>query len=273
MPMRLGIALEGGGARCAAQAGALMALGEMGIVPMAYAGCGAGALVAALAACSMLKEKTVTDFGAAVRQSATLRNGVLNRRLRERFEGMLLRDAHGLALPTVDMESGAVQVLSSMLPVRPDPRPWSRQALVGAAVRYAMATPGVLPPMAWRGRRLCGGGQLRGTLPTLLRAMGAEHVLCIRVLDAGCAQHETRAAAQALCSHAMVVAPPPGVDMMVTIGNYEPGRGVLDQGTIAPLLEVGKIAAVKALPTLEALIGSRVGKIVLFPGMDARAQS
>lgn len=268
MAGRLGIALEGGGARCAAQAGALLALHEMGIRPQLFAGCGTGALVAALAACGMLDDEAVKTFAKAARWHAASRNRITNRRLRAQFGAIPLRDAQPLAMPTIDMETGAVQVLSSMLPVKPDPRPWSRQSLVSTAVRCAMAAPGVLPPVAWRAHRLCGGGQLRGTLPTILRAMGAEQILCIRVLDAGCAQYETYPGAQALCAHAMVAMPPPPCDLVITVGGYAPGAGVLDAKTVPALFEAGRTAAIKALPAIEALTGSRAGKIVLFPGAE-----
>lgn len=266
--MRLGIALEGGGARCAAQAGALSAFAEAGIRPDLYAGCGAGALVAALAASDLLIEETAMDFTRALHYNAMLRNTLLNRLLRAQFGGMAMRDIRSLAVPAVDMESGAVQVLSSMLPVRPDPRPWSRQSLVSTAIRASMATPGVLPPVTWRGRRLAGGGGLRGTLPTILQAMGADHIVCIRVLDAGCAQFEKHPAALALCAHALIAAPPPRCDIMITISGYTQDKGVLDVRTAHMLYASGKVAGRKAVHQLEMLTGNRNGKILLFPGPE-----
>lgn len=268
MAMRLGIALEGGGARCAAQAGALLALHEMGIRPSLYAGCGAGALVAALAACDMLSEEAIRPFAKAARWHAASRTRIINRRLRAQFGAIPLKDARPLAMPTIDMQSGAVQVLSSMLPTRPDPRPWSRQSLASTAVRCAMAAPGVLPPVAWRAHRLCGGGHLRGTLPTILRAMGADQMVCIRVLDAGCAQYETHPAALALCAHAMVAMPPSAYDMIISVEGYAPHVGVLDTRTVSALFEAGRAAAIRALPSLELLTGNKAGKIVLFPSAE-----
>lgn len=263
--MQLGIALEGGGARCAAQAGVLAALLEAGIRPACYAGCGAGALVAALAATDALTEEAVRDFERAVTKNAFLRNHRLNAKLRARFESQAIRGLMPLAMPAVDLESGAVQVIASMLPVHPDPRPWSRQALLSTAVRAAMATPGALPPVSWRGRTLSGGGMLRGTLPTILRAMGAERIVCIRVLDAGCAFHEETPAALAICAHAVIAAPPPLCDMMIAVTGYAPDKGVLDKRTVGPLFEAGRAAARKAMPALVALTGMKSGKILPFP--------
>jgi predicted acylesterase/phospholipase RssA len=266
MRVRLGVALEGGGVRCAAQAGALLALAEAGIRPALYAGCGAGALVAALAATGQLNPKTIVDFARVAALPGCLRERALNKRLHARFGETTLRDARHLAMPTVDLENGAVQVLSSMLPIGPDPRPWSRQALLGGAVRAAMAAPGVLRPLHWRGRRLSGGGQLRGTLPTLLGAMGAEETLLIRVLDAGCARHEIRPEALAMAAHAVVAAPPPRCGLLIQVGDYAPGRGVLDARAAQALLDMGYLAGKQALPRLQSLLGRHGGKILPFPG-------
>ncbi len=266
--MRLGIALEGGGVRCAAQAGILEALYASGIRPMYFAGAGTGALVAALAASDRLTEETALLMAGTAHRNASLRNMALQSRLRAQFGGMALRDAQPLAMPTVDLETGAVQVLASMLPSGPDPRPWSRQALLSGAVRAAMAAPGVLPPMGWRGHRLMGGGFLRGTLPSLLRAMGAERVIVLRVLDAGCAQHEYHPAAQALCAHAMVMAPPPHCDLVIAVDGYGPGQGVLDRRAAKVFFDAGKRAAMKAMPAVEMLTGMGNGKILLFPGAE-----
>jgi predicted acylesterase/phospholipase RssA len=266
MQMRLGVALEGGGVRCAAQAGALLALAEAGIRPALCAGCGAGALVAALAATGQLNKKQILDFAKVAAWPGFLRERALNKRLRARFGEATLRDARHLALPTIDLETGAVQVLASMLPIGPDPRPWSRQSSLGGAVRAAMATPGVLRPLHWRGRRLSGGGQLRGTLPTLLTAMGAQETLLIRVLDAGCAKHEIRPVALAALSHAVVAAPPPRCGLLIQVADYAPGRGALDVRAAEMLFEMGYQAGKQALPRLQSLLGRLGGKILPFPG-------
>ncbi len=265
MVIRIGVALPGGGMRCAAQAGVLIKLFEMGIRPAYYAGCGAGALVAALAATDALSDKQVETFSKAARYNARCRALTLERLLRKTFGAVPLREANGLAMPTIDLETGAVQVLASALPVIPDPRPWSRQAMIANAVRASMGTPGVLAPVNWRGRKLSGGGSLRGTLPTILRAMGAERIIVIQTMDVGCAQIETHPAALALCAHAMVAAPPPACDMLISVSGIMPGCGVLDTKTARPMLEAGKLAGIKALPGLEMLMGPQLGKIVPFP--------
>lgn len=267
MALRLGIALEGGGMRCAAQASALMTLIQAGIQPSCYAGCGAGALIATLAAGGELSERALRPFYAAASYHASLRNVRLNRCLRNQFGNLILRDMPSLAMPTMDLETGVVQVLASVLPMRSDPRPWSRQALLSSAVRAAMATPGVLPPINWRSRMLMGGGQLRATLPAILHAMGADVSICIRVLDAGCALHETNSAALAVCAHAMVAAPPHHYDLLMTMGNFEKGHGVLGRQDVQALYDMGRIAAQKMIPCVKAITGQLGAKILQFPGM------
>lgn len=267
MALRVGIALEGGGMRCAAQAGALMVLMQAGIQPACYAGCGTGALIAALAASGELSEKALHPFQAAASYNALFRNMRLNRCLHNQFSNLILREMPPLAMPTVDLETGIVQVLASMLPIRSDPRPWSRQALLYTAVRAAMATPGVLPPVNWRSRMLAGGDLLRNTLPAILHAMGADVSVCIRVLDAGCAQHETKPAALAICANAIVAAPPHHYDLLMTLGNYEKGYSVLGKQDVQALYGMGMVAAQKMMPSVKVITGQLGAKILQFPGL------
>lgn len=263
--MRLGIALEGGGVRCMAQVGVLLTLLEAGIRPFAVAGCGAGALVAAMTASGTLSENAAKDFAKSAYRFTRLRAASVDSRLRAHFGGHSMREMGPVALPSIDMETGVVQVLSSVLPIRPDPRPWSRQALITTAVRASMAAPGAMPPVSWRSRRLLGGGQLRNTLPELLLAMGAERLITVRVLAAGCGQAETRRAALCLCAHALVAPEPPPADLVITIGGYERGSGVLSRRDAAAFLAAGRMAGMRALPQVRRLLGEERGKILSFP--------
>lgn len=267
MASRLGIALEGGGMRCAAQAGALAAMLAAGLQPSCFAGCGAGALVAAIAATGEITDDILQAFKGAASYNALMRDARINGALQNHFGGRALREARPLAMPTVDLETGIVQVFSSVLPERPDPRPWSRQALLSGAVRAAMATPGVLKPVRWRGRVLSGGGQLRNTLPGLLQAMGADVTVGIRVLDAGCARFETHPAALALCAHAMAGSPSYSYDLLIPISNFEKSQGVLEKQDMRALFALGQSAAICLLPRIKALSGQVGAKILQFPGM------
>lgn len=267
MAVRLGIALEGGGMRCAAQAGVLSTMITAGIQPMCFAGCGAGALVAAIAANGEFTEKMFHTFQGVSSYNALLRNARINSCLQNHFGNRVLREAQPLAMPTVDLETGVVQVFSSVLPERPDLRPWSRQALLSGAVRAAMASPGVLKPVRWRGRILSGGGQLRNTLPSLLQAMGADITVCIRVLDAGCAQYETHPAALALCAHAMSGSPTYNYNVLIPVTGFNKTQGVLEKQDLKALFHLGQASANNALPRIKALTGQVGAKILQFPGM------
>lgn len=267
--MYLGISLEGGGMRCMAQVGLLLELEAAGIVPDMYTGCGTGALVAAMAASHTLSEAAAMEFSKSAHGNARLRAMSIESRLRTHFGGHAMREAEPLALPSLDMETGNQQVLSSILPARPDPRPWSRQALITTAVRASMSPPGLMPPTTWRTRRLIGGGQLRDALPGLLLAMGATRILTVRVLDVGCVQAETDPQALSICAHAIEAPLPPHTDMLIVIGGYENGSGVLCRKNAQAYLEAGQLAARKALPQIQRMLGREKGKIVAFPGLKS----
>jgi predicted acylesterase/phospholipase RssA len=253
--------------RCAAQAGALTVLIAAGVQPSCLAGCGAGALVAAIAANGEFSKEMLQTFKGVACCHALIRDAKINSCLQNHFGNRVLREIRPLAMPTIDLETGIVQVFSSILPERPDPRPWSRQALVSGAVRAAMAAPGVLKPVRWRGRILAGGGQLRNTLPGLLDAMGADITVCIRVLDAGCARYETHPAALALCAHAVAGSPVYNYNILIPIEGFDKTQGVLEKQDIRTLFQLGQVAAISAVPRIKSLTGQAGAKILQFPGM------
>ncbi|MDR1599328.1 MAG: patatin-like phospholipase family protein [Oscillospiraceae bacterium] len=207
----LGIALEGGGARCAAQAGALAALADKQAAPDLIAGCGCGAWVAALFAMGARSEglrsavrdiKQAGDWmlrqrGAGWRLFARGRidgQGILPMRRVEKalrwqtLDTKLTDVSMPLAIPTWDVESGEEQLLSSRLPDKPSSMAWNRQATLAQAVRAAMTAPGFCEPVVWRGRLLTGGMSHWATLPDALRDLGADRILRVRVVtlkDAG----------------------------------------------------------------------------------------
>ncbi|GHU74490.1 hypothetical protein AGMMS49992_16090 [Clostridia bacterium] len=202
----LGIALEGGGVRCAAQAGALAALAEKRVAPDIIAGCGAGAWVAALYAMgargdglrtAMRDIKQAGSWMTRIRPAGWRlfahgrvdKLGLLNMSRVERIlrwqtqEAKLADLPMPLAIPTWDVESGEEQLLASRLPERPSAMAWNRQATVAQAVRAAMTAPGFCEPAIWRGRMLTGGMGHWQTLPDALRDLGADKILRIRVVS------------------------------------------------------------------------------------------
>lgn len=213
----IGLALEGGGVRCAAQAGALAALSELGFAPDVIAGCGAGAWVASLYALGARGPellRAVRDVRQAgswmVRSSGRLRwmitghlpaTGFFSLERAQRMLRWQSMDAplQDMALPLAvlawDVDSASIQVLASMLPQQPTLYAWSRHGTVSQAVGASMAIPGLAAPVLWRGRRLAGGSFLWPSLDPALEAMGATRTLRLRVLSAGDARDDLLAIA------------------------------------------------------------------------------
>ena len=251
--------------RCAAALGVLKALEENGVEPYAYCGCGAGAAVAAMGACGVPPEAAIAAFHGCVR-FGRVRMHALFHALEACFGNGAICERGRLAVPTADLETGTLRVYASMLPVRPDPHPWSRQAELVRAVLAAMALPGAIAPVLIRERALVGGGMLRYALPQLLRAMGADTVLCVRTVGFAGACSEKKAAAQAVRAAALFSPAPTGIDIMLSLENKLDGYGVLETVAMRPLLHTGREAARTALAALALLNAKQSGRIVRFPG-------
>ena len=262
--MRLGVAFEGGGARCAAELGVLRALARAGVEPYAFAGCGAGAIAAAAGALLLPPEVCLARFKGCARHGR-----VRALALRSALEACFPGEIYGswrLAVPAADLATGSARVYASQFPLLPDPRPWSRQAALSQALLAALSVPGALPPAELRGRRLAGGGMLRALLPALLRAMGAERVLCVRVVGAEEACAERGRQAQAVRAAALLSGPPRDADWTLALENKCAPFGVLDARAMDALFETGCAAAAAALPALWRQEPRPRGKILRFPG-------
>ncbi len=263
--MRLGVAFEGGGARCAAELGVLRALARAGVEPYAFAGCGAGAVAAAAGALLLPPEICLARLKGCAR-----RGRVRLLALRSALESCFPGEIYGswrLAVPAADLSTGTARVYASQFPLRPDPRPWSRQAALCEALLAAMSVPGALPPAELRGRQLAGGGMLRALLPALLRALGAERVLCVRVVGAEETRAERSRQAQAVRAATLLSVPPQDADWTLALENKCAPFGVLDTRAMDALFETGYAAAAAALPALWRQEPRPRGKILRFPGM------
>lgn len=211
------MALEGGGVRCAAQAGALSALSELGFVPNVIAGCGAGAWIAALYALGargsdlLRMVQDVRQAGSWIaRPSGGIRWMITGRLPKMGFfsleraqrilrwqstDALLQETSLPLAVLAWDVDGASVQVLASVLPQQPTLFAWSRYGTISQAVGASMALPGIGTPVLWRGRRLVGGSFLWPCLDPALEAMGATRILRLRVLSAGDAREDLLAIA------------------------------------------------------------------------------
>lgn len=269
MRVRLGVAFEGGGTRCAAEFGVLRALEKAGVEVYAFAGCGAGAAAAAAGACGLAPEMCLTRLRRCVRLG-NVRERALRSALCDCF-GYGEIYGHGrLAVPAFDLGTGGARVYASMFPVRPDPHPWSRQARLSGALLAAMAVPGVLRPVELGGRRLAGGGMLRALLPQLLLALGADRVLCVRVAGGEGNRAERGKSAQAVRAGALFSPEPACADWTLALENKCASAGVLDAHGTDALFEAGYNAAASTLPALCRQRPAPIGKILRFPGTQVK---
>ena len=123
------------------------------------------------------------------------------------------------------------------------------------------------PPAELRGRQLAGGGMLRALLPALLRALGAERVLCVRVVGAEETRAERSRQAQAVRAATLLSVPPQDADWTLALESKCAPFGVLDTRAMDALFETGYAAAAAALPALWRQEPRPRGKILRFPGM------
>jgi predicted acylesterase/phospholipase RssA len=279
--LMLGIALEGGGARCAAQAGALAALADKHVAPDVIAGCGCGAWVAALYAMGARSEglrSAVRDIKQAGdwmirRRAAGWRmfvhgradgQGILPMRRIEKalrwqtLDTKLADVGMPLAIPTWDVESGEEQMLSSRLPEKSSALAWNRQATLAQAVRAAISAPGFCEPAVWRGRTLTGGVSHWATLPDALRDLGADSILRIRVLTLkdACLDPLTMASCSRL---------PRGEDGDGLLNIRLPaGSKLLDCANVELYFDIGYKAALAARPIVAKPSVKAGGKILPF---------
>jgi len=281
----LGVALEGGGARCAAQAGVLAALCEKGLAPEAAAGCGGGAWVASLYALGLRAEglkRLCRDmrqvgpwmlgtrlvglqmlFRGRVPQQGLLSGKRMLRVLRWQTMDAQMRDARiPLAVAAWDMDSAEEQMFSSVLPEKPSSLSWNRQISMAQAVAASCAVPGLVRPLIWRGRPMTGGTTLWMALEDALRDLGATSVLHVRV--ATLRDGSTDAAAIALSAglpRDMAGEPDAPNVLRVPL----PARaGLLDFADCDRWFEAGYQACLHMLPRLALPLGRREGKVLPF---------
>jgi NTE family protein len=178
-PLRIGVALSGGGAAALAHVGVLEELIAAGIPVHCVAGTSAGAMVGAayaadrLAAfrdtmCSLTRRRVLSLFDPTWPRSGLLEGRrsleLVRAHLGERIEGL----SRPFAAVATDLRSGAEVVL--------------REGDVFEAIRASIAIPGLFTPQRWRGRLLVDGG-LTNPLPVdVARQLGAQFVIAVSVL-------------------------------------------------------------------------------------------
>lgn len=181
VPLKIGVALSGGGAAGMAHVGVLEEFAAAGLVVSCVAGTSAGALVGAAFANGQLKEFRETMCG--LTRSRVLRlfdpiwpqSGLLEgRRSLELVRPYLGTTIESLAIPfaavAADLDTGEEVVL--------------RSGSVAEAVRASIAIPGLFTPQRVGSRILVDGGLVNPIPADVARTLGADFVIAVSVLQA-----------------------------------------------------------------------------------------
>ena len=287
---RLGLALGGGGLLGVAHVGVLEVLEENGILPGVVTGTSAGAFVAALYTAGLepqalrslaLKLSREDLFSWNFTFCSFLR--VLLRNLRdllgslditplgllsgsriaayvERVTGVksMAKILNPVGLVAVDLLSGNRAIFTNRERLPPAPGAvYVRGAPLGLAVRASTAIPGVFEPVPYRGMLLADGGLLEIVPAATARLLGAKIVVAVR--------HDSQKMESRPESIVQVIMR--GLNIMsekglkqdlewsdLTIVTPAVNAGLSDFGKIPELLEMGRAAAVRALPELKRLV-------------------
>ena len=172
---QVGLALSGGGARCFAQIGALVALEEEGLHPCAIAANSSAAILGALYASgnaakdveSIVRAIDYSDFLAPTGAGGLVHHDPIERILERHAPATFEELTVPLAVPVVDIERGELLVYSSG-PLR---RP----------VIASNAFPGLFAPVRFEGRHLLDGGILNNFPIDVARAMTHRPIVAIDV--------------------------------------------------------------------------------------------
>lgn len=179
-PMRVGVALSGGGAAGMAHIGVLEVLQEAGIQITQVAGTSAGAMVGAAFAAGNLQRFRETMFSLTRARVFRLfdpiwpQSGLLEGRrslelvrphLGDRIEDLGVT----YAAVAADLNTGEEIVL--------------QRGPVAQAVRASIAIPGLFTPHRWHGRLLVDGGLVNPVPADIARQLGAQFVIAVSVLS------------------------------------------------------------------------------------------
>ncbi|MDB6063225.1 MAG: hypothetical protein JWM78_3328 [Verrucomicrobiaceae bacterium] len=177
-PQTVGIALGAGSARGIAHIGVLQELRDMGIEPQVICGCSMGALVGASYATGHLDalETWVTQLNTRdilrymgirlLAQGGVAEANALIAYLSETFGNPNIEDLPvSFATVATDFYAGK--------------ETWLERGLLWDAVRASIAIPGLITPVAWRGRWLVDGALVNPVPVSVCRALGADIVIAV----------------------------------------------------------------------------------------------
>lgn len=250
---RLGLALGGGAARCLAHIGVLQVLRENQVPVHLIAGTSGGALVGALYAAGLdlkwIEELAVRINWRHLVRLNLRRDGLLDTEGLERFVATLIKDQtfDQLRVPltcvAVDLTSGEEVILGD--------------GRVAPAVRASASIPGIFLPVRYHDRVLVDGGVRNNVPANVARSMGADVVVAVDVssrdkrlgeppknlVQVFMASYDIMQEAQTtrVLQDADVVLRP---DLAQMSG--------FDLDHVREYVEVGRVAALEALPQIQA---------------------
>lgn len=173
--MNVGLVLGGGGARGLAHIGALKALKENNITPIAISGCSMGAIIAAFYS-SGHSINDMQDIVKHLKYAQFLHFGELGgiiggQGLEKLLQAHLPESFEDLSIPismtAVDVQAGSLVVF--------------RSGELVPALRASSALPGLLSPVKHEGRYLVDGGLLNNLPVDIIRSMTLEKVIAVDV--------------------------------------------------------------------------------------------
>lgn len=173
--MNIGLVLGGGGARGLAHIGALRAIDEHSLKPVAISACSMGAIIGAAYAAGH-NPREIYEIVDAIKYSQVLSFGekggllgskglakILSKHLPKTFEDLNIP----LELTTVDVQTGSLLIL--------------RTGDLITALTATSALPGILSPVSYMGRHLVDGGLINGLPVDIIRTMTLAPVIAIDV--------------------------------------------------------------------------------------------
>ena len=173
--MNVGLVLGGGGARGLAHIGALRAIDEHGIKPIAISACSMGAIIGATYAAGY-SPREIYEIVDRISYSQVLSFGekggllgskglakILSKHLPKTFEDLNIP----LEVTTVDVQTGSLLVL--------------RSGDLITALTATSALPGILSPVRYKGRYLVDGGLINGLPVDIIRTMTLAPVIAVDV--------------------------------------------------------------------------------------------
>ena len=248
---QVGLALSGGVMRGAAHVGVIMALEQAGI-PIDYvAGVSAGSIVGSLF-CAGLSTARMVELSAELRWRTIAspvwpREGLVSFAKLARWLIRIIGDRSfdELSIPfaagVTDLETGAPVVL--------------RDGKVAVAVHASCAVPGFVVPIRHQGR-LLGDGGISFNLPAAaVRAMGADYVIGVDLMQPKLRQHGGPLRYGLTALEVMIERSGGGLDSVDCLITPElAGFTYFDGGRFEDLLPLGQRAAAAQLDTLRAAL-------------------